>query len=180
MKNDINLITQAGSPRRVYNKLFLYTAVLFGIVFAIALSLTVYSFILKTQAGKLAEDVATARNRIASMADVRQKILTVSERIGAAKKIVSKRQSLEFQTSQILSSIPNNFSIDTINASDDIVTVTLASSNLLAFDDFFEVQLTDLYRREDLSLKKIESTSFTRSGNYELTLDFYFADAAKQ
>lgn len=179
MNNDINLITQR-EQRPAYSKVFLSSGLLFGAIFVLALILTLYSFSLKSKVGSLSEDLALARNKIANYAERKQKILVVTERIDTARNVISKRNNLETRTSQILAAIPDSFNIDTIKAEDDVITVRLASSSLLAFDDLLEVRLLGLVRDENLGLKKIESPSFTRSGNYELTLAFYFSEAAKK
>ena len=180
MNNDINLMTQIEKPRVAFSKLFLGTSLLFGLAFATALLLIIHSFALKAQAGSLSENVALARNKIASMISLKQKVLVVSERIDTARNIISKRSNLESRTTQILASIPDNFNIDMITAEKDTVTLVLGSSDLSAFDDLFEVKLTALYRDQALSLKKIESSGFTRTGNYQLTLAFHFSEDIKK
>lgn len=176
MNNDINLMTQREQRRFAYSKVFLTTALLFGAIFTFAFILTLYSLFLKSEEGTLSKDVASARSRIANYAERKQKILIVSERVESARNIISKRNNLELRTSQILSSIPDIFSIDAIQAKNDVVTVKLDSPSLLAFDDLLEVRLAAFARDERLGLKKIETSSFTRSGNYELTLAFYFSE----
>jgi len=174
MNNDINLVTQIERRHDIYSKMFLATALLFGVIFALALVLTLYSLFLKARYASLSENVVSARTRIAGYGEVKQKILIVSERVDSARNIISKRNSLETRTSQILATIPDVFSIDAIKAENDVITVELGSSNLLAFDDLFETRLLALTKGESLNLKKIESSSFTRSGNYQLILAFYF------
>lgn len=179
MNNDINLITQK-EQRPAYSKVFLASSILFGTIFMLALIITLYSFSLKAKAGSLSEDVSRARNRVANYALRKQKILVVTERIDSARSIISKRNNLERRASQILAAIPDSFSIDTMKAGDDVITVRLGSSSLLAFDDLLETRLISLARDKDLGLKKIESPSFIKSGNYELTLSFYFSETAKK
>ena len=174
MNNDINLINQREQQADIYKRMFLATALLFGVIFALALILTLYSLFLKAREASLSEDVVSARTRIAGYGEVKQKILIVSERVDSARNIISKRNSLETKTSQILAKIPDIFSVDAIKAESDVVTVELGSSNLLAFDDLLETRLPALAKDESLNLKRIESSSFTRSGNYQLTLAFYF------
>ena len=180
MKNDINLITQREKPRRTYDKVFLATFFLFGLVFLLALLLIICSLALKAQAGSLSRSVGEARNRIASMAAVKQKALIVSERLSTARNIISKRNNLETRTSQILALLPDNFNISSIVGEKDVVTVTVGSSDLITFDKLFEVNLNAIARDKNLGLKKIESLGFTRSGSaYELAIGFYFSEAKK-
>ena len=174
MNNDINLITQREQQRDIYSKMFLATALLFGVIFVLALILTLYSLFLKAEEASLSEDVVSARTRIAGYGEVKQKILIVSERVDSARNIISKRNSLETRTSQILATIPDIFSVDAIKAESDVITVELGSLSLLAFDDLLETRLPALTKDESLNLKRIESSSFTRAGNYQLTLAFYF------
>lgn len=174
MNNDINLITQRDQQRHVYNKIFLATFLLFGVIFTLALIIILYSFFLKAKERNLSKNIASSRARMVDYGEIKQKILIVSERVESAKKIISKRNSLETKTLQILSVIPDIFSIDTIQAENDVITIKLGSSDLLAFDDLLETDLSAFAKDENLNLKKIESSSFTRSGNYQLTLDFYF------
>lgn len=179
MNNDINLTTQR-KQRPSYSKVFLASSLLFGAIFVLALILTLYSFFLKAKEGSLSKDITGARNRIANHALKKQKILVISERVDSARNIISKRNSLETRTLQILTTIPDIFSTDAIKAENDVITVKLESPNLLAFDDLLETRLPALAKDESLNLKRIESSSFTRSGNYELTLAFYFSEAAKK
>lgn len=158
----------------MYSKMFLATAILFGVFFTLALGLILYSLFLKAREASLSEDIVSARTRIAGYGEVKQKILIVTERVDSARNIISKRNSLETRTSQILATIPDIFSINAIKAENDVITVELGSSSLLAFDDLFETRLLGLAKDESLNLKRIESSSFTRSGNYQLILAFYF------
>jgi hypothetical protein len=182
MKNDINsdsiginLITQREKNRSSYSKIFLIAAAGFGIIFAFAILLTFYSFFLKAKADSLAKDVAAARNETLGYALRKQKILFTSERVDAVRSIISKRNNLEEITSQVLSAIPDNFNIESVAAQDNVVSVRLASSSLLAFDDFLESRLQAFAKNKDLRLKKIESSSFVRdSGSYILAISFYF------
>ncbi|MEK7188232.1 MAG: hypothetical protein AAB685_00075, partial [Patescibacteria group bacterium] len=120
------------------------------------------------------------RTTIAGYGEVKQKILIVSERVDSARNIISKRNSLDTRTSKVLATISDIFSIGAIKAESDVITVDLRSSSLLAFDDLLETRLPALAKDKNLGLKKIESPSFTRSGNYELTLAFHFSEAAKK
>lgn len=180
MNKDINLVIGQEKPKSGYNKVFLGTSVIFGLSFALAFLLTIYSFTLKAKLSSLTNDVISERGRISEVADTRQKILVTQERIEGARKVISKRSSLESRTSQILASLPTRFNIDSVKAEQDLITLRLVSGDLLAFDDLFETKLTPIARDQTLGVKRIESSSFTRSGNYDLTLDFYFSDAVKK
>lgn len=174
MNNNINLITQRRERQHEYSKIFLITSILFAIIFTIALSLTLYSFFLKGKAAGLSRDVARVKTKVAGFAQKKEKILAISERLDSTRSIISKRNNLSDRTSQILAAIPETFNIESIKTADNVITVKLGSSSLLLLDDFLEARLPTFAKNAGAALKKIESTSFTRVGDYYIDLTFYF------
>lgn len=154
--------------------MFLVTGFIFLVMFSIALLLILYSFFLKAKASDLSVEVSEVKAKIASLSLPKQKTLLVSERLATIRNIISQRSDIETRVSQILSFIPESFAIDLITAERDQITVRISSGNLSLFDNFYEVKLPSLARDNNVGFKKIESTSFARSGNYQLTVDFYF------
>ena len=180
MSNDINLISQSVNIKKTYSKLPMLLGGLFIVVFIIALSTILYSFALKGVLGNLSEEVDQEKAKIAAMISQKQKVLLISERLATVRKIISGRSNLESRVSAILAAIPSNFNVDAVNGEKDKVVIKVASRNLSEFDNLLEVGIPALAKDKKLNLKKIESSSFSRSGNYQLSLAFYFTEQAKK
>lgn len=175
MNTDINLITPKKQVRHAYGKIFLITAFIFGSIFTVAMGLTFHTLLLKTKAGRLSEEVASARARMETFKERKQKMLIISERIGFTRNIISGRNSLERRTSELLSAIPDVFNIEAIKAETNVITIKMSSQSLLAFDDLLDAKVPAFAKSKNLGIKKIESTSFTTErGAYTASIGFYF------
>ncbi|HVT01049.1 MAG TPA: hypothetical protein VHE53_02325 [Patescibacteria group bacterium] len=179
MKEDINLVIRANTDKKIRDKVFLVTLVIFLIFFSLGAVVLVYSITLTSKASALANNANDLRGKISSFSDQKTKLLTINERLVTIRKIVNTRKKIDEEVTSIISFVPENLTIDSIYADDTIVTIGLTSQNLTDFDTFLESKIPLMTKDKSLNIERVNVGSFSQKGSgYLLSVDFIFKTAA--
>jgi hypothetical protein len=101
--------------------------------------------------------------------------LVTSERVTAIKNVISKRSELSQFVSGVLASIPEVFSIESVNASLESLALSVSSDSLSEFDNLLSDIIPKVGKKTPI-IKTIEISSFTQhEGAYTLGLNFMTA-----
>jgi type II secretory pathway component PulM len=105
------------------------------------------------------------------------KILTTKERLATIKKIVPGNSIPEDRLNIVLSSIPASISIDKLEMIDTVMNITISSISLSVLNTFLNSDLSELPKKKDSQVKKIEIQSFglnSKGTNYSSDIKITF------
>ena len=174
MKEDeINL---AGTPatKKTYKVFLTPSFLIFIIVFIVGILILSFSFILKVNLSSLASDGRRLQGQIAQQELKKDKILIISERLSAARKILATRNHFDLVVSSIIQAIPDNFSIEGVDGNDRQVSVSISSDTLSGFANFLSERIPSITQRKELGISIVTADSFTQTkSGYLLSLTFY-------
>ncbi|HVZ11775.1 MAG TPA: hypothetical protein VG965_01975 [Patescibacteria group bacterium] len=174
MKDEgINLVAGRRAEQKVEHFISGPSLIIFGVVFVIATVLVIYSFLLSSQYDSLVSQETSVRAQISTVSAKRDKITIIHERLAAIRSIIAKRSSLSATVFNILSIIPDDFSLDGITADDNQVSITVTSNSLAEFADFLEQKIPSFAAKDKTGVKTVQVRAFSQSKNgYSLGLDF--------
>ncbi len=173
MKEDeINL---AGTPatKKTYKVFLTPSFLIFIIVFIVGILILSFSFILKVNLSSLASDGRRLQGQIAQQELKKDKILIISERLSAARKILASRNHLDLVISSIMAEIPNNFSIEGVDGNDQQISLSISSDTLSDFASFLSEKIPNITQNKALEISKVTANSFGQiKSGYLLSLTF--------
>lgn len=177
---DINLVAEKENDKKMERIIATSSLVMFGIVFAIAAALIIYSLLLRARLAAIESDIGKLRAQTSAVAVKKEKILAISERIGSIKKILPNRSQLSTTISSILSLVSDTFSIDGVDADSLHVSVSLSSDSLADFATFLSKTLPEIARNSKFGVKSIDISSFAQNKNgYSLAFVINFKNRAE-
>lgn len=181
MKNDINLIDVGARPKTgKQDVVLLSTICMFTLVFVVTVLVLFYSFLQKSHLSQVNTTVNSLQAKMSILSSEKNKILTVSNRLGSIKNIISSRHALDSKMQAIISFIPSNFSVKNFTASDKQVSMVLSSTSLADFDNLLEVRIPQITKNKALGIDHVDIGSFTNDqGEYSLLITFYFMPLTK-
>ncbi|HVZ66887.1 MAG TPA: hypothetical protein VG917_01365 [Patescibacteria group bacterium] len=178
MKEDINLVIKTNTDKKIKDKVFLGTLVVFLILFALGAIVLIYSITLTSKASALANNANDLRSKISSYSDQKTKLLTISERLVTIRKIINTRKKIDEEVSGIVSYVPDNLAIDSIYADDTKVTMGFTSPQLSDFDTLLESKIPLMTKDKSLNISRVAIGSFSqKSTGYLVLIDFIFRTA---
>jgi len=176
MKTDLNLATEK-KQKTDFRTISLFSFIIFLIFFSLAAGLIVYSVILNVRAKSLFQEVASLSQELSPFSKKKGNLLLVNERLNSIKKVLSSRSKIDAEVQSVLSIIPQNFTVETINTDKDKISVRISSTNLASIDSFLEEDIPRAARDDTLGVKVIEIESFLQDeSGYLLSLNFLFTE----
>ncbi len=143
------------------------SAILF--VFAtVLMSIVVFLLIQAVSPVSIKEEQEDILRKLSQFQDKQTKLLAVNNKIESISEILEKRKDLHLVTSAILSKIPNNLSIDSLEIDGKTVSMTVQSASLFSIGELIN-NLTDMVRKKEiLSSLTLSSLAFNENGkNYQ-------------
>ncbi len=176
MKDDINLLgTHEKKPVKKQNYFLIISAGFFGLMFLISIFVLALSFIEKNRLSDVNTSVNNLQAKIDVLSSEKNKLLTIENRLGSIKRIMSSRKPIDTKMQAIVSFIPASFNVNEFSASDIKLSITMTSSSLADFDNFLEVKIPQLTKNKALGINHIDMSSFsTDESLYSMTATFYF------
>lgn len=184
MKNSINLASeQKEVTSHVVRKLFLYSIFVFAGAFILTATLLSYNFFLKSQLSSLQSDTDKIKLQITTLSSTEAKVVALKERLNSAEKLINTRTDLGAKTASILNIIPQNLSIESVNAGEKSVTIRVTSNNLFSLNSLIEEGIITLIKNKSYGITKADLSTFkvdTKNGNYSLSFQLFFNPQTQQ
>lgn len=180
MKEDEINLAAARTTQKIPNVFLTPSFFIFIFVFVIAILILSYVFILKINLSSLQFNSRRLQAQIATFEQKKDKILIVSERLASARKILASRNHLDSVVQSILSVVPDNFSIESVQANNKEISLSISGDPLSGFVSFLSEGIPTLTQNKTLAISKVSADSFTQSKNgYLLSLTFSLAGQQK-
>lgn len=141
-------------------------------VFAtVLMSIVVFLLIQAVSPVSIKEEQEDILRKLSQFQGRQAKLLAVNNKIESISEILEKRKDLHLVTSAILSKIPNNLSIDSLEIDGKTVSMTVQSASLFSIGELIN-NLTDMVRKKEiLSSLTLSSLAFNESKkNYQATV----------
>lgn len=173
MKTEVNLIT----PRKKQTKKAIRLASLvsvFVFAFFFITGVLILSFVifLKGSLGEISSREDDIKAKINSLSSQKERILLIKDRLSNIQKVLGSRKKLSDKIEEVFRVVPKSFSVDSINASESLMSFRFSSPDLLLINNFLE---EDLKNFSPKGIKRIDIKSFGRSSKeYFFTLDFHW------
>lgn len=184
MKNSINLASeQKEVTSHVVRRLFLYSIFVFAGAFILTATLLSYNFFLKSQLSSLQSDTDKIKLQITTLSSTEAKVVALKERLSSAEKLINTRTDLGAKTASILNIIPQNLSIESVNAGEKSVTIRVTSDNLFSLNSLIEEGIITLIKNKSYGITKADLSAFkvdTKNGNYSLSFQLFFNPQTQQ
>lgn len=173
MKEDEINLARAEETKKTYKVFLSPSFFIFVIVFIVAILILSYSFILKVNLSSLASDGRRLQGQIASQESKKDKILIISERLSAARKILATRSHLDLVVSSLIQEIPDDFALDVVGGNDQQISLSISADKLSDFASLLSEKIPRITQNKTLGISKVTANSFgqTQSG-YLLSLTF--------
>ncbi len=176
MKSTINLAqrTKTGSQKK--HKYTVYIYGLFVAVIAVAMGVMVINIILKSEFSSLETTESQLLTQINNQADKKLKMLIISERYKNIKSLLASRGSLDQRLASLIRQFPSTVRVSGMNVKDNVIILTVESSNLLALNTILENDLPEYLKSNDIGVQLADVSSFKAAeGVYAAELRFEFA-----
>ncbi len=157
---------------------FFYLSILVLLILVlITVLVLLYLFFLKSS---ISSTIISQNKELAILKSEQEKkikILTTKERLTAIKRIVPGNSTPEDRLRIVLSSIPESISVDKLEMTDTVMNITISSTSLSVLNSFLNSDLTELPKKKDSQVKKIEIQSFglsSKGTNYSSDIKITF------
>lgn len=179
-EDDINLIQKHG-PIKKNEKTFEGLGIgIFAVVFIVGMLFLFYSFFLSTKSNSLNSVIDDIRAQIEKSAVKKQKLLITSERLSAIRMILAQRNGVEKTASLIYSIFPDTFSVDSLGADGQQITIAVEGSSLADFANLLTITVPSFINKHKSLITSVTIDTFAQGkGSYNLSLTFNVKEGEK-
>lgn len=134
-------------------------------------SLIIFLLIQTTNVPSIKKEQDDIVGKISQAENKRNKLFVVNNRINNIQEILGKRKDLSKTINTMLEKIPNRLSIEGLEISDKVISLTARSTSLFTIGEFIN-NLTDMVRKKEIiSSLTLNSLVFDESKNsYQVSI----------
>jgi len=175
MKSQINLATPKKVTKQALHKFHLFSLFSFIFSFVVAACLLIVTLILNANVSGIETRISDINSKISLIADKKEKALFIKNRLSNIQKVITSRKDLNAKISPIIATLPQNADMDSITASDEVVTIYITAPSLADLDALINEKITKYASTPASTIRKVDIGDFgVRNGVYSVSLDFYF------
>ena len=180
MKSQINLVSKK-EQRKSLGRFNIATMGIFGATFLAATGLLIYLLILNLQIAGLDRTREDLNSQITQLSSQKLNVLLLKERLASIQKVLSGRTDVNPKMQTVLSLLPSNVDVSSINTDSSHIVVRLTSTSLSDLNSILENNIGKFTEHPELGIKKIDLATFgvdTKAAQYFAELNFQFGGVA--
>lgn len=172
-EDDINLLQKTPPKKKIEKTLSTSTWAIFIVIFVFGAFMLGISLYLSSRSDSLLGKINDLRADLQASSEKKDKMLITAERLTSIKTVLTTKTGVEGAASLVYSIIPENLSVDGLEADSKEIKIVVSGSDLGTFNVFLQETIEDFISKNKPLIKSVTVDAFQQgSGGYELSLMF--------